>query len=68
MYSCESCAIKKTECQTIDAFFFPIVVLKKTLENPLHCMEFKPINPKINQPQNWSQMQTAEKDPGAGKD
>ena len=24
MYSCESCAIKKTECQTIDAFFFQL--------------------------------------------
>ena len=43
MYSCESWAIKQNER-------LPIVVLKKTLESPLDCKEFKPINPKINQP------------------
>ena len=29
---------------------FRIVVLEKTLENPLDCKEIKPINPKGNQP------------------
>ena len=29
---------------------FWIVVLEKTLESPLDCMEIKPINPKENQP------------------
>ena len=75
MYSCESWAIKQNER-------LPIVVLKKTLESPLDCKEFKPINPKINQP--WllngrtdakalilksdANSRLTEKDPGAGKD
>ena len=29
---------------------FRIVVLEKTLESPLDCMEIKPVNPKGNQP------------------
>ena len=29
---------------------FRIVVLEKTLENPLDCKEIKPVNPKENQP------------------
>ena len=29
---------------------FQIVVLEKTLENPLDCKEIKPVNPKGNQP------------------
>ena len=29
---------------------FWIVVLEKTLESPLYCMEIKPVNPKGNQP------------------
>ena len=29
---------------------FQIVVLEKTLENPLDCMEFKLVNSKGNQP------------------
>ena len=29
---------------------FPIVVLEKTLENPLDSQEIKPVNPKGNQP------------------
>ena len=29
---------------------FQIVVLEKTLENPLDCNEIKPVNPKWNQP------------------
>ena len=28
---------------------FRIAVLKKTLESPLDCQEFKPVNPKGNQ-------------------
>ena len=30
---------------------FQIVVLEKTIENPLDCKEIKPVNPKGNQPQ-----------------
>ena len=29
---------------------FQIVVLEKTLESPLDCMEIKPVNPRGNQP------------------
>ena len=47
MYGCESWAIKKAECQRIDAFE-SIDVLKKTLESPLDC-KIKPVNPKGNQ-------------------
>ena len=35
MYECESWTMKKAECQRIDAFE---LVLKKTLESPLNCM------------------------------
>ena len=38
----EGWAPKKNWC-------FQIVVLEKTLENPLDCKEIKPINPKGNQ-------------------
>ena len=31
-------------------YCFQIVVLEKTLENPLGCKEIKPVNPKGNQP------------------
>ena len=31
-------------------WYFLIVVLEKTLENPLDCKEIKPVNPKGNQP------------------
>ena len=48
MYGCESWTIKKAECQRMDAF--ELLVLKKTLENPLDCEEIKPVNPKGNQP------------------
>ena len=48
MYGCESWTIKKAERQRIDAF--ELVVLEKTLESPLDCMEIKPVNPKGNQP------------------
>ena len=30
--------------------YFRIVVLEKTLESPLDCMEIKPVNPKGSQP------------------
>ena len=46
MYGCESWTIKKAEHQRIDAFK---LVLEKTLESPLDCKKFKPINPKGNQ-------------------
>ena len=29
---------------------FWVVVLEKTLENPLDCREIKPVNPKVNHP------------------
>ena len=43
MYRCASWTIKKAECRRIDAFK---LVLEKTLESPLDCMEMKPVNPK----------------------
>ena len=48
MYGCENWTIKKAECQRIDAF--ELVVLEKTLENPLDCKEIQPVYPKGNQP------------------
>jgi len=41
MYGCKN--LKKTES-------WRIVVLEKTLENPLDCKEIKPVNPKGCQP------------------
>ena len=57
-------------------------MLEKILESPLDCKEFKPVNPKGNQPQIFFGRTDAEapilwpevksrltgKDPGAGKD
>ena len=43
IYGCESWAIKKTECQRIDAF-----KLQKTLESPLDRKKIKSVNPKEN--------------------
>jgi len=54
-----------------------IVVLEKSLENPLNYKEIKPVNPKVNQP--WifiwrtdpeadMKSQLIRKDPDAGKD
>ena len=40
---CKYLSIKKVEQQRI-------VVLEKTLESPLDCMEIKSVNPKGNQP------------------
>ena len=47
MYGCEIWTIKKAELQRIDAF--ELVVLEKTVENPLDCKEIKPVHPKENQ-------------------
>ena len=47
MYGGESWTIKKAECQRIDAF--ELVVLEKTVENPLDCKKIKSVNPKGNQ-------------------
>ena len=38
------------ECWAPKNWCFPIVVLEKTLENPLNSKEIKPVNPKGNQP------------------
>ena len=48
MYGCESWAIKKAECQRIEAFL--TVVLEKILESPLDSKELKSVNPKGNKP------------------
>ena len=47
MYECESWTIKKAESNN---WYFRTVVLEKTLESPLDCMEIKPVNSKGNQP------------------
>ena len=47
MYGCESWTIKKAEHQRIDAF--ELVVLEKTLENPLDWQTIQPVHPKENQ-------------------
>ena len=44
MYGCESWAVKKAECQRIDAF--ELVVLEKTLESPLHSKEIQLVHRK----------------------
>ena len=57
MYGCESWTIKKAEHKKKKEegwapknWYFPIVVLEKTLESPLECKEIKPVNSKGNQP------------------
>ena len=47
MYGCESWPIKKAECQRIDAFKMWCWI---RLFRVLDCKEFKPVNPKGNQP------------------
>ena len=47
MYGCESCTIKKAECQRIDAF--ELWYLEKTLESPLDSKKIQPVHPKGNQ-------------------
>ena len=46
MHRCQSCTIKKAECQRIDAFK---LWYWRTLESPLDSKEIKPVNPKGNQ-------------------
>ena len=45
MHRCQSCTIKKAECQRIDAFK---LWYWRTLESPLDSKEIKPVNPKGN--------------------
>ena len=45
MYGCESCTIKKAECQRIDSLNCGV---GETLESPMDCKEIKPVNPKGN--------------------
>ena len=47
MYGCESCTIKKAECQRIDAF--EMWCWRKLFESPLYCKEIQPVHPKGNQ-------------------
>ena len=47
-YGCESCTIKKSKCQRIDAF--ELWCWRRLLKSPLDCKEIKPVNPKGN----WS--------------
>ena len=47
MHGCESWTVKKAECQRIDAF--ETVVLEKTLEHRLYCMEIQPVHLKGDQ-------------------
>ena len=44
---CESCTIKKAECQRIDAFE---LWCWRRLESPLDCKEIQPVHPKGDQP------------------
>ena len=46
MYRCESWAIKKAECQWIDAFE---LWCWRRLESPLDCKEIQPVHPKGSQ-------------------
>ena len=46
MYECESCTIKKAECQRIDDFE---LWCWRRLESPLDYKKIKPIHPKGNQ-------------------
>ena len=47
MYRCESWTIKKAKPKN---WCFWIVVLDETLESPLDCKDFKPVNLRGNQP------------------
>ena len=51
IYGGESWAIKKAECQRIDAFELleKLEVLEKTLESALDSKEIQPVHPKGNQ-------------------
>ena len=48
IYGCESCTIKEGWVWKNSCFW--TVVLEKTLESPLDCVEIKLVNPKGNQP------------------
>ena len=48
MYRCENWTIKKAEPPK--NWCFRIVVLERTLENPLDYKAIKPVNPRGNQP------------------
>ena len=48
MYGCESWTLKKAECRRIDSF--ELLVLEKTLENPLDCKEIQPVHSEGDQP------------------
>ena len=48
MHGCGSRTLKKAEPKEL--MLLKIVVLGKTLESPLDSKEFKPVNPKGNQP------------------
>ena len=45
-YGCESCTIKKSKCQRIDAF--ELWCWRRLLKSPFDCKEIKPVNPKGN--------------------
>ena len=45
-YGCESCTIKKSKCQRIDAF--ELWCWRRLFKSPLDCKEIKPVNPKGN--------------------
>ena len=47
MYGCETWAIKKAECQRIDAV--ELWCWRRLLRIPLDCKEVKPVTPKGNQ-------------------
>ena len=47
MYRFKSWTIKKADSQRVD--YFLIVVLEKTLENPMDCKDIKAVNTKGNQ-------------------
>ena len=42
--------LDRKEVWAVKNWFFPIVVLEKILENPLHSKEIKPVTPEGNQP------------------
>ena len=46
LYGCESCTIKKAECQRTDAFE---LWCWRRHKSPLDCKQMKPVNPKGNQ-------------------
>ena len=46
MYECESCTIRKAECERIDAFE---LWCQRRLECPMDCKEIKAVNPEENQ-------------------